>query len=162
MGRLSLSMGLGPGTGGPYKICAYRWLFTNMGLLHCQLILIKIFIFSQAVVVRHRQVDLCEFKDSLVHRAGSRTARGTLWNPVLKKQNNNKNLCIWMFCHVCLYFRQMRCHWRPEEGITFPGTEVIDGYEMICVLRIESGSSLRSASASVLNWWAISSDSVFI
>ena len=33
-----------------------------------------------------RQVDLCEFKDSLVYRGSSRTAKDTQRNPVSKSQ----------------------------------------------------------------------------
>jgi hypothetical protein len=41
---------------------------------------------------RQRQVDLCEFKASLVYRVNSRTARATLRNPVSKtnKQERKK------------------------------------------------------------------------
>jgi hypothetical protein len=42
---------------------------------------------------RQRQVDLCEFKASLVYRMNSRTARATQRNPVSKnktKQNKTK------------------------------------------------------------------------
>jgi hypothetical protein len=40
---------------------------------------------------RQRQVDLYEFKASLVYRVSSRTARATQRNPVLKnKSNKNK------------------------------------------------------------------------
>ena len=35
---------------------------------------------------RHRQVNLCEFKDSLVYRGSSRTTRATQRNPVSKKE----------------------------------------------------------------------------
>jgi hypothetical protein len=42
-------------------------------------------------VGRKREVDLCEFKASLVYRASSRAARDTQRNPVWKnKANNNK------------------------------------------------------------------------
>ena len=40
---------------------------------------------------RKRQVDLCEFKDSLVYRVSSRTARDTQRNLVLKKTKQNNN-----------------------------------------------------------------------
>jgi hypothetical protein len=36
------------------------------------------------------QVDICEFKVSLVYRVSSRTARFTQRNPVLKNQNQNQ------------------------------------------------------------------------
>ena len=36
---------------------------------------------------RQRQADLCEFKDSLVYRVSSRTAKDTQRNPVSKNQN---------------------------------------------------------------------------
>ena len=39
---------------------------------------------------RQRQVDLCEFKASLVYRLSSRTTRVTQKNPVLKNKNPNK------------------------------------------------------------------------
>jgi hypothetical protein len=39
------------------------------------------------VPTRQRQVDLCEFKTSLLYRASSRTDRATQRNPV----SNNKN-----------------------------------------------------------------------
>jgi hypothetical protein len=39
---------------------------------------------------RQRQVELCEFKDSLVYRASSRTAKATQRNPVSNKQTNKK------------------------------------------------------------------------
>ena len=43
------------------------------------------------VLGRKRQADLCEYKASLVCRAGSRTARAvTQRNPVLKSQNKTK------------------------------------------------------------------------
>ena len=35
---------------------------------------------------RQRQVDLCEFKDSLVYRVNARTAKDTQRNPVSKSQ----------------------------------------------------------------------------
>ena len=35
---------------------------------------------------RQRQVDLCEFKDSLVYRVSFRTSRATQRNPVLKNK----------------------------------------------------------------------------
>jgi hypothetical protein len=42
---------------------------------------------------RPRQVDLCEFGDSLVYRVSSRTARATQRDPVSKtNNNNNKNV----------------------------------------------------------------------
>jgi hypothetical protein len=41
---------------------------------------------------RQRQVDLCEFKTSLVYRASSRTARVTQRNPVSKNKNPNLKL----------------------------------------------------------------------
>jgi hypothetical protein len=34
------------------------------------------------------QVDFCEFEDSLVHGANSRTAKATQRNPVLKTKKN--------------------------------------------------------------------------
>ena len=39
---------------------------------------------------RQRQVELCEFKASLVYRVSSRTARATQRNPVLKNQPTNQ------------------------------------------------------------------------
>ena len=36
---------------------------------------------------RQRQVDLCEFKASLIYRASSRTGRATQRNPASKSQN---------------------------------------------------------------------------
>ena len=39
---------------------------------------------------RQRQVDLCEFRDSLVYRVSSRTALDTQRNPVVKNRNNKK------------------------------------------------------------------------
>ena len=37
---------------------------------------------------RQRQIDLCEFEISLVHRVSSRTARVSQRNPVSKKQTS--------------------------------------------------------------------------
>ena len=39
---------------------------------------------------RQRQVDVCEFKASLVYRVSSRTTRATWRNPVLKNKQTNK------------------------------------------------------------------------
>jgi hypothetical protein len=44
---------------------------------------------------RQRQVDLCEFKASLVYRASSRTARATQRNPVSKKK---KKVLVFLSC----------------------------------------------------------------
>ena len=42
-------------------------------------------------LVRQRQVDLCEFKASLVYRANSKTVRAvTQKNPISKKTKNKK------------------------------------------------------------------------
>jgi hypothetical protein len=40
--------------------------------------------------IQEKQVDLCEFEDSLVYRVSSRTARATQRNPVSKKKSKNK------------------------------------------------------------------------
>jgi hypothetical protein len=40
---------------------------------------------------RQRQVDLCEFKASLIYRASSRTARVTQRNPVLKNKKQARH-----------------------------------------------------------------------
>ena len=59
---------------------------------------------------RQRQVDLCEFKASLVYRVVSRTARATQRNPVLevggkkrkgRKMKNKAKVCILSFI-LCL------------------------------------------------------------
>ena len=42
---------------------------------------------------RERQVDLCEFKASLVYRASSRTARATQRNPLSKYQRKKVVRC---------------------------------------------------------------------
>ena len=39
---------------------------------------------------KQRQVDLCEFKTSLVYGVSSRTAKGTQRNPVLKNKSKTK------------------------------------------------------------------------
>jgi hypothetical protein len=39
---------------------------------------------------RHRQVNLCEFKDSLVYRGSSRTTRATQRNPVSEKKRRRR------------------------------------------------------------------------
>jgi hypothetical protein len=41
---------------------------------------------------RQRQVDLCEFKASLVYRASPRTVKDIQGNPVLKNQRNKTKL----------------------------------------------------------------------
>jgi hypothetical protein len=41
---------------------------------------------------RQRQVDLCEFKASLVYRVSSRTVKATQRNPVLKNKTNKSFL----------------------------------------------------------------------
>ena len=44
------------------------------------------------VLGKQRQIDLCEFKDSLVYKVSSRTTKDTQRNPVSKKQKlKNKN-----------------------------------------------------------------------
>ena len=43
------------------------------------------------VLLRQRQVALCEFEASLVYKASSRKARATQRNPVSKTQNQNSN-----------------------------------------------------------------------
>lgn len=57
-------------------------------------------------------------------------------------------LCVWLFClHVCLYPMCVPSAQRPEEGIGFPGAEVMEA--AVLVLRIEHGSS--AGASDVLN-----------
>lgn len=42
-------------------------------------------------------------------------------------------LCVWMFSlHICLTTTCVQCLLRPEEGITFSGTVVIDELPIGC------------------------------
>jgi hypothetical protein len=69
-------------------------------------IYLKIPLYHQAVVTglgRQRQVDLGDFKASLIYRASSKIARDIQRNPVLKNKvtnNNNKSSYITLG-HVC-------------------------------------------------------------
>ena len=42
--------------------------------------------------IQEAELELCEFKASLVYRVSSRTVRVTQRNPVLKNKNNNKKM----------------------------------------------------------------------
>ena len=56
------------------------------------------------VLGRQRQVDLCEFKASLVYRVSSKTVRATQRNPVLKNNNSQKAF----FFKRCLLFAEVK------------------------------------------------------
>jgi hypothetical protein len=78
---------------------------------------------------RQGEADLCEFKVSLVYKASSRTARDTQRNQALKNKPKTKAL----FLCFCFMFVHRVCAWcpqRPEEGIRFPGTEVMNDWEL--------------------------------
>ena len=46
---------------------------------------------------RQRQVELCEFQASLVYRVGSKTARVTQRNPILKQTSKQVKVChMWV------------------------------------------------------------------
>jgi hypothetical protein len=52
---------------------------------------------------KQRQVDLCEFKTSLVHKASSKTQR----NPVSKnKQQQQKMYKLWLKVYSSIYFSE--------------------------------------------------------
>jgi hypothetical protein len=51
---------------------------------------------------RQRQVDLSEFRDSLVYQVSSRTARATQRNPVSKNLKKKKNYFTLKSMCVCL------------------------------------------------------------
>jgi len=54
---------------------------------------------------RQRQVNLCEFKASLIYRMNSRAARATQRNAVSKKQNKTKKKGL--YHHILLFFLNM-------------------------------------------------------
>ena len=94
------------------------------------------------------------------------------WDCVLNegsgfKYRNQWYLLIiyWVYCyiflHVCMSVHSVYswCPWRPEEGIVFPGTKIIDGCEPLWILGIEPRASGRAASA--LNQWDISYEILF-
>ena len=60
------------------------------------------------VVERLEQVDLCEFKASLVYKASSRTVRATQRNPVPK--NNNKVATDLPYDQVIWLVLMSTCH----------------------------------------------------
>ena len=46
-------------------------------------------------------------------------------------------LCIWVFClHACLNHVCILCPLRPEEVVSYLGTEIINGSETPCVCQV--------------------------
>lgn len=54
-------------------------------------------------------------------------------------------ICARVFClNVCLYYHlYVLCIWRPEEGIEFPRTGIIDGFAPHCGHRVSNLSALN-------------------
>jgi hypothetical protein len=66
----------------------YLFIYLSINYIYCRAVVASAFI---PALRRKRQVELCEFKASLVYRASSRIARATQRNRVSKnktKQNN--------------------------------------------------------------------------
>lgn len=52
-----------------------------------------------------------------------------------------------LFACISLCHMHVWCLWSPEKSTEFPGTEFMDGCELLCVLRIEPRSVGRAVSA---------------